>query len=100
MLKFDNELFSVFLDGEFQGYVNSEDYEQIGAAICLLGGKGDLIFTSLLNQTVIATVGIFIDYCLPEIRESLMKELLLFQIGHKEPELALIGNIQFHAAIS
>ncbi|MCU4992163.1 hypothetical protein OCF10_25070 [Bacillus cereus] len=97
MFENNNELFSLYLNGEFQGYLNSEDYRQIAAAIRVYGMKGDLIITSFMDTMVISTIGIFLDYCLLEIRQPLMQELVPMQQSSETPELVLLGNIQFYA---
>ncbi|HFJ9404158.1 TPA: hypothetical protein ACGW3F_003247 [Bacillus paranthracis] len=97
MFENNNELFSLYLNGEFQGYLNSEDNRQIAAAIRAYGMNGDLIITSFMDTMVISTIGIFLDYCLPEIRQPLMQELVPMQQSPETPELVLLGNIQFYA---
>ncbi|MBJ8073218.1 hypothetical protein BWGOE4_09590 [Bacillus mycoides] len=97
MFENNNELFSLYLNGEFQGYVNSDDYHQIAAAIRVFGMQGDLIITSFIDTMVISTIGIFLDYCLPEIRQPLMQELVPMQQSPETPELVLFGKIQFYA---
>ncbi|MBR0418327.1 MAG: hypothetical protein IJI66_04095 [Erysipelotrichaceae bacterium] len=57
----------------------------------------DKIITDSLDQTLVTTIGEFLDYCDPEIRDQLMENLIPLQAGDEEiisfPQKELYGKI-------
>ena len=88
------EWVNVYLNKKFQGYIERDNYEQLAAAIVVLGRQGDLIITSFLDEQLITTCGFFLDYCDPVIREPLMYELIPLQQEAAVPELKLQTDIE------